>query len=250
MQSKNQTLQSSPWFGAWFDSPYYHILYRHRDHQEAQFFINRLAFYLNFDSDDRILDLACGKGRHAIYLNKKGFDVVGIDLAPQNIRFAKKFENPRLRFEVHDMRLPFPDEKFDYILNLFTSFGYFDRPGENQQTINAMAENLWKGGKLVLDFLNTFAVVNSLVAEEFKIVNDIKFQIRKIMEGEFIVKDIRIEDDGKIHHFREKLKAITRSRFLEYFKCAGFTVLDQFGDYNLNPYVAEKSERMIFILRK
>ncbi len=250
MQSNDRTLQSNPWFGAWFDSPYYHILYQHRDHEEAHLFIDRLAGYLNFNSDDRILDLACGKGRHAIYLNKKGFDVVGVDLAQQNIRYAKRFENPRLRFDVHDMRLPFREEKFDYILNLFTSFGYFDHPGENQQAINAMAENLWKGGKVVIDFLNTFTVVNDLVPEEIKSINGIEFHIRKFLEGEFIVKDIFFEDNGKDFHFQEKVKAVTRVRFLEYFKHAGFEVLDLFGDYDLNPYFAEKSERMIFILRK
>lgn len=243
-------LQTKDWFGSWFDSPYYHILYKNRDHEEARLFIDQLIAYFNFKKENRILDMACGKGRHAIYLNKKGFDVVGLDLSVKNIEFARRFENERLHFEVHDMRFPWNGDKFDYTLNLFTSFGYFDTPGENQQSIHAIAHGLKKGGKLLIDFLNSYTVINDLVPEDTKNVNGIDFHIKKSLEGEYIVKNIRFEDNGKEYHFREKVKAISRLRFLEYFKNANLEVIDLFGDYELNPYFAEKSERMIFVLRK
>ncbi len=244
MQKKNE------WFGKWFDSPYYHILYKHHDHKEAKIFIDNLVDYFQFKSDDLILDLACGKGRHAIYLNSKGFNVIGLDLSEKNVTSAQKHENERLRFYVHDMRFSWPHHQFDYTLNLFTSFGYFETPGENQQSINAIASNLKKGGKLLIDFLNPYTVINNLVPDETKNVNGIDFHIRKYLEGEYIVKDIRFEDIGKQFHFQEKVKAIRRVRFLEYFKNANLNVIDLFGDYELNPYLAEKSERMIFVLQK
>ncbi len=248
--SKSTMQKKNEWFGKWFDSPYYHILYKHRDYKEAKAFIDNLVDYFQFKSDDLILDLACGKGRHAIYLNSKGFNVIGLDLSEKNVASAQKHENERLRFYVHDMRFQWPHHQFDYTLNLFTSFGYFETPGENQQSINAIASNLRKGGKLLIDFLNPYTVINNLVPDETKKVNGIDFHIKKYLEGEYIVKDIRFEDIGKQFHFQEKVKAIRRVRFLEYFKNANLNVIDLFGDYELNPYLAEKSERMIFVLQK
>ncbi len=242
--------KTKEWFGEWFDSPYYHVLYQHRDKEEARAFIDRLITYFKFTKNDLIQDLACGQGRHAIYLNKKGFDVVGLDLSDHNIAYAKQFEKENLKFHVHDMRLPWQGQKFDYVLNLFTSFGYFESKGENQQAISAIADGMKKGGKLLIDFLNPYTVINNLVPEEIKLIKGIKFHIRKFLSGEYIVKNIAFEDHGKRHEFQERVKAIRRVEFLEYFEHANIELLDLFGDYSLNPYVAEESERMIFVLRK
>ena len=82
--SKLETINLKPetnnWFSSWFDSPYYHILYKERNFREAQIFIDNLTFYLNMDEGSKVLDLACGKGRHSIYLNQLGYDVLGVDL--------------------------------------------------------------------------------------------------------------------------------------------------------------------------
>ena len=102
----------------------------------------------------------------------------------------------------------------------------------------------------MIDFLNPYTVINNLVTEEIKQVNDINFHIQKFITGEYIIKDIKFEDKDKKFHFQERVKAIRRVRFLEYFEHAKLNVVDLFGDYNLNPYIAKKSERMIFVLRK
>ena len=242
--------KTKEWFGEWFNSPYYHVLYKHRDEKEAKDFIDQLIQYFNFTEKDFIQDLACGKGRHAIYLNRKGFNVTGLDLSPQNIAYANKYKNEKLKFHVHDMRYPWLGDKFDYILNLFTSFGYFETPGENQQAITAIAKGLKIGGRILIDFLNPYTVINNLVAEEIKRVNGIEFHIRKFLQGEYIVKDIRFTDKGDAYNFQERVKAIRRVKFLEYFEHANLKVIDLFGDYKLNSYIAEKSERMIFVLKK
>ena len=156
------------WFGEWFNSPYYHILYQNRDEVEAKHFIDKLTDYLGFDMNDQILDLACGKGRHSIYLNQNGFEVTGIDLSSENIKHAKQFENERLKFQEWDMRIPFRKDSFDYVLNLFTSFGYFETTEEHCNAIQSIAVSLKPGGKLLLDFLNPYVVVNNLVSAESK----------------------------------------------------------------------------------
>ncbi len=243
-------LKTKEWFGEWFDSPYYHVLYQDRDDEEAKSFIDKLMTYFQLSENDYIQDLACGKGRHAIYLNKKGFDVVGLDLSPHNIAFASLYKNEKLKFHIHDMRIPWKGKKFDCILNLFTSFGYFETKGENQQTITSIARGLKKGGKLLIDFLNPYTAIHNLVPEEVKRINGIDFHIQKILKGEYIVKDIDFVDQGKYYEYQERVKAIERVKFLEYFEWAGLELIDLFGDYNLNPYIAEKSERMIFVLNK
>ena len=96
------------WVGEWFGSPYYHILYKNRDSNEARLFLDKLIDYLGIKKEDKILDLACGKGRHAVYLNEKGLDVTGFDICQENIRKAKDHENDRLHFHVHDMDTLYP----------------------------------------------------------------------------------------------------------------------------------------------
>ena len=117
--------QKQEWFKEWFDTKYYHILYQDRNDDEAQLFMQNLLSFIKLKKNDKILDMPCGKGRHAIFLNSLGYDVLGADLSENSIKYAKKYTNKTLHFEVHDMRQPF-DTKFDAIFNLFTSFGYFD----------------------------------------------------------------------------------------------------------------------------
>ncbi|HRN98840.1 MAG TPA: methyltransferase domain-containing protein, partial [Flavobacterium sp.] len=131
----------SQWYASWFDTPYYHILYKDRDYHEAQLFMDNLTGYLNLPEKAKILDLACGKGRHSVYLNQLGFDVTGADLSANSIAQASQHQNPTLHFKVHDMREPF-EEKFDAVFNLFTSFGYFDDDNDNLRTLKAIHESL------------------------------------------------------------------------------------------------------------
>ena len=240
-------MNKKEWFGEWFDSPYYHILYKHRDYNEAQQFIDKLADFLDISSDHKILDLACGKGRHSIYLNKKGYDVVGVDLSAQNILHAKEFENDRLHFDIHDMREPFAYQNFDFVVNLFTSFGYFDTKEEHLKAIKSVSDSLRSGGTFILDFLNTYRVVHELEPNFTKRIGEIDFKISKhLSPDDYIIKDIEFKDQGKVHHFQEKVKALRRKDFLSFFDESGLKLVSIFGDYNLNPYQAESSPRMIF----
>lgn len=238
------------WFGEWFNSPYYHILYHNRDHKEAASFIDNLCELLKIMPYHHILDLGCGKGRHAIYLNKKGCMVDGLDLSEQNIQLAKKFENKRLHFYKHDMRELFRENTYDFVLNMFTSIGYFDNPDENLKTIKAVSKGLKNGGALVIDFLNPYRVVHELVEEEIKNVKGIEFHINRRYENGYIIKDISFVDGDESFCFHEKVQAIRRTDFMDYFNKSGLEVENIFGDYNLNNYVSEKSDRMIFIVTK
>lgn len=244
-------MQKKEWYDEWFNTIYYHILYQNRDSTEATFFIDNLVNHFHIRSSDKILDLACGKGRHSTYLNKKGFYVEGIDLSEQNITHAKQFENNNLKFSTHDMRDVYKPDSFNYIFNLFTSFGYFDSKESNLNVIQTAMISLKKKGRLLIDFLNPYVVINNLVKTEIKTIDNIEFNInRTYTNDEYILKKIEINDHGQHFEFYEKVKAIRRQDFLDYFKQNNLKILDIFGDYNLNVYDMKKSKRLIFVVKK
>ena len=114
-----RNVSSSEWFAQWFDSPYYHILYKFRDSEEAQKLIDNISTRLAIPEGAKLMDLACGKGRHSIYMNTKGYDVTGLDLSKQSIQAASQKANDTLHFAVHDMREVYEEGTFDYVFNLF-----------------------------------------------------------------------------------------------------------------------------------
>ncbi len=244
---ERQEENKAEWFSEWFDSRYYHILYQNHDFKEAQLFIERLAQHFQFSPGHKIMDLACGRGRHSLFLNQMGLDVVGLDLSPQSIAYARQFENERLHFFEHDMREVFDECCFDYIVNLFTSFGYFQSEQENLKAIQAAKENLKPQGKLIIDFLNPRKVIRELVAYAEILREDIRFEISKSYEEGFILKNIRFEDKGKAYSFTERVQAIHQETFEDYFKQSGLILSEVFGNYQLGPWDAENSDRMILV---
>ncbi|MDH7912853.1 class I SAM-dependent methyltransferase [Winogradskyella sp. SYSU M77433] len=242
------TKSTQQWYASWFDTPYYHILYKDRDHSEAKMFMDNLTNYLNIPENGKILDLACGKGRHSIYLNSLGFDVTGIDLSERSIAHAKQYENNSLKFDVHDMTKPYP-ETFDAVFNLFTSFGYFEDDTCNLKTIKAIKTELNDFGLGVIDFMNVNHVLEHLVAEDIKTVEGIDFHQKRSYENGYIVKNINFEINGETFEFQERVKAFKLEDFQELFEQAGVYLLDVFGDYKLRKYHPETSERMIMIFK-
>lgn len=244
LSQKNQP----QWYASWFDTPYYHILYKDRDYTEAQLFMDNITAYLNLPEEAKILDLACGKGRHSIYLNQLGFDVTGTDLSENSIREASKHANEKLHFEVHDMREPF-GEKFDAVFNLFTSFGYFENDSDNLVTLQAIRDSLSEFGFAVIDFMNVQHVIEHLVASETKTVDGIDFHIRRSVEDDHIIKEIAFKDQGEDFCYYEKVKALTLEDFQQMMDEAGIYLLDIFGDYKLRKFYKNESERLIMIFK-
>jgi SAM-dependent methyltransferase len=246
--SENNTSQTNNWFETWFDSPYYHILYKDRNDTEAQLFMDNLTHYLNLPEEAKILDLACGKGRHSIYLNKLGYDVTGVDLSENSITEASKSSNDSLRFKVHDMRLR-TEEKYDAVFNLFTSFGYFDNEEDNFKTLLAIKESLTEYGFAVIDFMNANYVIDNLVPEETKTVDGIDFHIKRYVQDGHIHKEIDFEDNGQKFHFTEKVRALKLEDFEAMMEKADIYLLDIFGDYKLRKFFKNDSERLIMIFK-
>lgn len=242
------TKHKKHWYASWFDTPFYHILYADRDETEAQCFMDTLTHYLNLPENGKILDLACGKGRHSMYLNTLGYDVTGVDLSENSIAYAKQFENETLHFEVHDMCQPF-HQKFDAVFNLFTSFGYFENDENNLNTIKAIKEDLNDYGFGVIDFMNSNYVIQNLVSEEVKVIQNIKFNIKRYVKDGYIFKDIQFSYKDQEYNFQERVKAFNLKDFESLFEQADVYLLDVFGDYKLHKFEKNSSERLVMIFK-
>jgi len=240
------TKNKSEWYIDWFNSPFYHQLYKERDYSEATYFMNNLVSYLKIPKDTTILDLACGRGRHSLYLSKIGYNVTGIDISKENIAEAKKNQSDRLNYIIHDMRQPL-SYQFDLILNLFTSFGYYYNDIDNLHIIRSIKCNLNITGKAVIDFFNVDYVLNNLIEHEEKVIDDTKFTINRYLVDNLLVKDIKIESNNKLYEFQEKVKAYRIEDFLSMFKECGLMLKENFGDYKLNNFNKNSSPRLIMV---
>jgi SAM-dependent methyltransferase len=241
-------IKNDDWLNSWFNSPYYQILYKNRSDEEARIFINSLIKKLNISPEAKILDLACGKGRHAIYLNKLGYETTGIDIAPANIDCASRFCNKQLNFEVHDMRYPYKKNYFHYVFNLFSSFGYFINDNDNLRVLQSINYNLLDRGFVVIDFLNIGSL--QLVDTEKKSIDGVEFKITKYIEGLFIIKKINIRDQSKQYNFMERLQLLSLNDFENYFRLSGFKMVNLFGDYQMNDFSLKQSPRLIMLGQK
>lgn len=239
--------KNKDWFVSWFDTNYYHTLYKHRDYKEAEVFMLNLVSFLKINKDTLLLDLACGKGRHSIYLNTLGYNVIGADLSKNSIKKAKKHENERLSFVEHDMRKPFKT-KFDVILNLFTSFGFFEDDAEDIAILQNIKNGLKPNGVAVIDFMNCKNVILNLVAEEIIKIDTITFNIKRYVENGFIVKEINFNADGNTHTYFEKVKNLDLQKINSYVNSVGFKIKHTFGNYQLEDFNEETSDRLILVL--
>ncbi len=242
----------SHWFATWFDTEYYHLLYNHRNETEANRFITNILNYLALPHGSRILDIACGKGRHAKAIADRGYQVTGIDLSTNSIQEASQLSKDDLHFFVHDMREPFAENQFDAGFNFFTSFGYFETEAEHLQAAEAFVKNLKPGGLLLIDFVNKQHALNNIQQHPSEIQQrgDIVYDIERVFENNRYVKRISVCDTDKCALFQESLKALTKADFIRYFEPLGVNLEKTFGDYQLNAYSEIESPRLILLFRK
>lgn len=245
-------MSAKEWYIDWFDSPFYHKLYFERDEGEAQQFIDHLLSYLKPSPSSRMLDIACGRGRHSRYLASRGFDTTGIDLSPESILFAKQFERENLQFYRHDMRLPFWINYFDYAFDFFTSFGYFATRREHDDAMRTIAYSLKPGGTILFDYLNVHYVEDHLVKDEIKKIGNTQFEIHRWQDEDHFYKQIIITDPSLDHtrQHTEKVAKFSLGDFTDMLSYQKLQVTAVFGNYILSPYDIRKTPRMIILAKK
>lgn len=239
------------WFEVWFDSPLYDKMYAKRDDEEANRLANFLEQKIPVNKYPEILDLGCGRGRHSINFAKRGYQVTGIDLSEVAIKKAEEKaqqENLHIDFLVGDMRETL-DRKFDCIINLFTSFGYFENDNENRMVLQAMHDMMRSDGLLVIDYLNAQQVKNNIKSFEEGEIDNIHYKIHRFIEGDTVNKKMEFykNDNNDTQIYQERVKLYDQDWFSQNLKKEGLKIDEIYGDYMGNPINTVNSSRLLMI---
>ncbi|WP_124726658.1 class I SAM-dependent methyltransferase [Staphylospora marina] len=234
----------------WFEKSFgedYLLVYKHRTRQNASREVDKIVEWLELSGQDLILDLCCGMGRHSIELAKHGYKVVGLDLS--RTLLARAVEESRdlpIPFIHGDMRsLPFVDETFDAVINMFTSFGYFDRDEDNLKVLAEIGRVLKPRGRFLIDFLNRDSVVSGLIPVSEREVDGAYIREERHIEGDFVHKSILVRDSDGERKYEERVKMYTADRMMDMLKGSGLVIDKIYGDFQGGPHTPE-SNRMIF----
>jgi SAM-dependent methyltransferase len=236
------------WFEDWFGEEYL-ALYEHRDHHEAREVVALIAEQMGEVGDAPVLDLACGAGRHQRTLCERGWWTVGLDLSPSLLRAARAEDRtaPLVRADMRE--LPFADESFVLVVNLFTSFGYFRDDAQHLRVLRDVARVVRPGGWFVLDYLHADQVRRSLVARDERTVGTVTVeQEREISaDGRFVRKTITIGDLGRT--FVERVRLFEPEELALLCTEAGFVVTSVLGDYDGSPMHPDAPRTILFARR-
>jgi len=223
------------WFEEWFGEEYLQ-LYPHRDAAEAERAVSLILDRVGFVPGWRVLDVACGAGRHARAFEAAGARCVGIDLSAALLRVAR--EVTRAPLVRADMRaLPVRPGAMDLTVNLFTSFGYFERDAEHADALREMVGTLRPGGWFVIDFLNAAAVRARLVPRESQYLDGDRVTVHRAISGDgrYICKTIEAASGRR---FTERVRLFGPEEIAAMLASAGVTLRHRFGDYDASPLTA------------
>jgi len=182
------------WYENWFGNEYLTV-YAHRDEDEARQLVQLILTHINLDKSAKILDLCCGQGRHAFLFANEGFDVFGFDLSKTLLQVAK-FKNSQSDntfFVQADMRFLPVVPSFDLLLNLFTSFGYFESDSENKTVFEQFHQALKSGGYFVFDYFHTPHILANLERYQTEKIGDLTVEQERFIEGSRVQKIIRLK---------------------------------------------------------
>ncbi|RKZ26956.1 class I SAM-dependent methyltransferase [bacterium] len=235
------------WWKDYFDEVYFRLYQGLEKVEIVQREVDFIERALELKKGMMVLDIACGSGRHVIELEKRGYEVIGIDYSGYLISVAKR-RSEKVKWVRGDMRnLPFK-EYFDAAYIFFTAFGYF-QDEENLKTLMEVNRVLKKEGKFLLELINPFWVLD-------------RFQRRMWFEGEgilcleeneFDLHSMRVHSkrkimkDGKVVDEREHSIRIYLPGELSFLlNLSGFIVKNLYGDHSLSPF--ERNSRRLIIL--
>jgi ubiquinone/menaquinone biosynthesis C-methylase UbiE len=243
------------WWESAFDSHYlleYGLLFTpERDRQET----SRLVELLGLPAGSRVLDVPCGQGRHAHLLAEAGFDVDGLDYSAELLAVARKRgTGSNLRYTRGDMRkMPARwAKRFDAVLNLFTSFGFFAHPSDDARVIREFARVLKPGGVLVWHGGSRDGVMARFLAKDWWTSEDetLFAQEREFdpLSGVLTVRSTwrRGRKKGDREH---RLRLYTATRLAELCADAGLVVEQGYDGFEERPLRRTSSE-MLLIARK
>ena len=236
------------WYEGWFDSNAYNLVYDHRDESEAARLVDLIEREVDPAPDAHILDVGCGRGRHARIFARRGYRVTGIDLSADALEEARaqaEAEGIDVTFERGDMREPYCDGCMDGVVNLFTTFGYFDTDRENRRALSAMAQALRPGGWFVQDFLNAPYVRDTLVPSTTRTVNGVEIHQERWIEDDRINKEITLAQNGHTDTYYESVRLYTPAELRVLYAAVGLEIVDTFGDYDGHGHTSDSPRFLV-----
>ncbi len=236
------------WYRKWFGQDYLE-LYSHRDEEEAERHVDFVERFLGCDEKPRsVLDLACGAGRHTAALRQRGYRTLGVDLSLTLLAVDRTL--PKV---AGDMKLlPFADGSFDWVLNFFTSFGYFESERENFRVLEEIVRLLAPGGRFMMDFFNAQRVVARLEPRESSSLGNKKVEIERWYDESRrrINKRITIlRPDRESQVYLESVRAYRAEEVTIGMRWAGLEVSGVYGDFDGSTH-DDESERLIVVGRR
>ncbi|MFD2670536.1 class I SAM-dependent methyltransferase [Marinicrinis sediminis] len=238
---------------AWYEESFgedYLLVYKHRDVSGAYEEVKKMVNWLELPEGAAILDLCCGMGRHSLALNEFGYDVTGVDLSETLLREAKKADGKQsvewLQGDMRDVPL---DQKFDAVVNLFTSFGYFEQDQENARVLHEIERLLAPGGKFIIDFLNPQYVKDHLVPYSEKENEGIRIEENRRIssDGRFVQKTITVNPEHHPRQYEERVRLYTQADFQALLENTSLQISHVYGGYNQESYDPARSPRMILV---
>jgi SAM-dependent methyltransferase len=236
--------EEADWFEEYFGEDYLRI-YQYRDETEAERAVDLITRVLGGREISAVLDLGCGAGRHSKVLCERWW-TVGLDLSAALLKIARR-ESPEAPYVRADMReLPFASESFDLVVNLFTSFGYFENDSESERVLSRLCSALRRGGTLVIDFLNAAQVRRDLVPYDERVANGITIEQSRVIspDDRFVEKTIRLRGRGK--EYIERVRLLTAGDLERMLEAAGFAVVARVGDYGGGEWLADSPRTIVF----
>lgn len=204
-----------------------------------------------------ICDCPCGIGRHSIELSKRGFEVLAIDLSPEQLSVGAKLPHSELlTFQLGDMLDLASDRKFDAVINMFFSFGYFETDEENKKVAENFFKLLKRGGKFLMHTdVNMARVRNRKYKfnEKRRLVNGESLRIRELynpttkrING---LWEIRNEELKRVEVCGYSVRVYENEEFVNLCKEVGFKEVKIYSDWQGSPY-SEDAEMVIFVAEK
>ena len=234
------------WYEDFF-GPDYLVRYVHPE-TEAQ--VESIEKILHLPKDSRILDVACGSGRHTVLLAKHGYRVTGFDLSKALLAEARKaarLAHVKPTFVEGDVRRLRYANAFDAAISMFTSFGYFDRQEEDREVLRGIARALRPRGKFLMELFNRDSLVATLPQQNWQardggvvVLEDASFDL---LRGRFETRQIIIDHKGT-REYTASVRAYTLAELKEMLDGTGLFVHRVLGGLDLSPYTA-RSRRMV-----
>jgi len=241
------------WWQKFFDEHYLKVYEELEKKSSVE--VESIIKMMDLEPKAQILDLCCGYGRHSIELVQRGFEVTGYDLSDFFLDKAKKDSTAlglKIEFIKGDMRkLPFED-RFDAVVNMFTSFGFFDKEKDDLKVLKGVCKALRKKGFFLLDLINREQQIRNFQRRRWRPEKDftmLEDNFFDLFTSRWESTRTLLFQNGKRREYSISLRLYSFAEILNLLKKAGFVLESIYGDFDFSEYSLD-SPRMILVSRK